>query len=92
MAVPVELPRLAADIDAALAHIGFAREEREFSPHLTLARSKVGTISAELRGAITKNSAQQFGLMNASTFHLVESRIKSTGPEYTTLESFSFIH
>ena len=92
MAAPAELPRLASDIDAAFADIGFAREEREFSPHLTLARSKAGTISAELRDAITKNSARQLGTMDASTFHLVESRIKSAGPEYTTLESFSFTH
>jgi len=92
MAAPAELPRLASDIDAAFADIGFAREEREFSPHLTLARSKAGTISAELRDAITKNSARQLGTMDASTFHLVESRIKSAGPEYTTLESCSFTH
>ncbi len=33
-----QLARLAADIDAAMAELGIRREEREFSPHLTLAR------------------------------------------------------
>ena len=32
------LAKLARDIDAAVAELGIPREEREFSPHLTLAR------------------------------------------------------
>ena len=34
-----ELAKLAGDVDAATATLGIPREEREFSPHLTLARS-----------------------------------------------------
>ena len=79
---------LAAGIEASLGAIGVPREEREFTPHLTLARSKQGTISPELHDAIKKYSVRQFGAMDASTFQLIESKIKSTGPEYTTLESF----
>jgi 2'-5' RNA ligase len=67
---------------------GFPREEREFTPHLTLARTKQGTISPRLRNAIEKHSTQEFGMTDASAFQLIESEIKSTGPEYTTLESF----
>lgn len=79
---------LAATIENVMAGAGFPREEREFAPHLTLARSKLGTISQPLRDAATKYSARQFGTMGASTFHLIESKLKSTGPSYTTLESF----
>ena len=35
---PQELPSLAGRIDAALRPLGFEPEQREFSPHLTLAR------------------------------------------------------
>jgi len=89
MDAPQSLVGLAAAVEAALAGVGFAREEREFTPHLTLARSKGATASPKLREAIATRLARQFGMMDASTFHVVESRIKSAGPEYTTLESFS---
>jgi 2'-5' RNA ligase len=88
MDAPQSLIGLAAAVEATLVGVGFAREEREFTPHLTLARSKNGTVSPQLREAIATLSAMQFGMMDASTFHLVESRLKSSGPEYTTLESF----
>ena len=82
------LPALAAAIDDALAKVGVPREERDFTPHLTLARSKRGKLSPELKQELARHSAGQFGGMSASAFRLVESRLKSTGAEYTTLESF----
>lgn len=66
-----------------------AREQREFSPHLTLARGKDGKLSSRLREAVAKPSSAVFGEISATSFHLVESKLKSTGAEYTTLESFS---
>ncbi len=88
MDAPQSLIGLVAAVEAVLAGAGFARGEREFRPHLTLARSTSATASPQLREAIATLPARQFGMMDASTFHLVESRIKSAGPEYTTLESF----
>jgi len=85
---PQRVLDLAAGVAVALAGVGFPHESREFAPHLTLARSKLGTISQTLRDAVTKYTARQFGTVNALTFHLIESSLKSTGPEYTTLESF----
>lgn len=82
------LPALVAAIDAALADVGVPREERSFTPHLTLARSKAGKIAPKLLEGLAKYSAREFGIMKASVFHLIESRLKSTGAEYTTLESF----
>jgi len=37
-----ELARLAAQVDGAVSELGIPREEREFSPHLTLARGGGG--------------------------------------------------
>jgi len=88
MKAPQSLPELAAAIEAALAKVGVPREEREFTPHLTLARSKAERIAPRLREGLAKHSTKEFGMMNASAFHLIESKLKSTGPEYTTLESF----
>jgi RNA 2',3'-cyclic 3'-phosphodiesterase len=88
MKAPQSLPALAAAIDTSLAKVGLAKEERELTPHLTLARSKAERIAPELREVLAKYSTREFGMTNASAFHLVESKLKSTGPEYTTLESF----
>jgi 2'-5' RNA ligase len=85
---PQSLPALAAAIDTSLAKVGVPKEERELTPHLTLARNKAGNIAPRLREVLAKYSAREFEMMNASAFHLVESKLKSTGPEYTTLESF----
>ncbi len=42
-----KLSRLQQDIDSALARLGFAKEERPFVPHLTLARIREGTSPQE---------------------------------------------
>ncbi|MBS1867074.1 MAG: RNA 2',3'-cyclic phosphodiesterase, partial [Acidobacteria bacterium] len=89
MSAPPSLTNLARAIDESLAQIGVAREEREFSPHLTLARGKDGRLTAALREAIAKHASSLFGEMSPTSFHLIESKLKSTGAEYTTLESFS---
>lgn len=86
---PPGLTELAHAVEESLANIQISREEREFSPHLTLARSKEGRILPRLSEAIAKREKNKFGEMTATSFHLIESKIKSTGAEYTTLESFS---
>jgi len=44
-----KLSRLQQNIDSALAVLGFAKEERPFVPHLTLARIREGASPAERR-------------------------------------------
>lgn len=89
MEAPPALAKLASDIENKLVAIGVPREERAFTPHLTLARNKEGRISEKLHAALSGHSTREFGTMNAAAFHLIESKLKSTGAEYTTLESFS---
>jgi RNA 2',3'-cyclic 3'-phosphodiesterase len=84
-----ELPTLAKNIDIELESVGFAREEREFTPHLTLARSKAGRVSARMSEALAGHAELDFGIILASEFHLIRSELKSTGALYTTLVSFS---
>jgi len=86
---PPELARLARDIDSALSQLGFPAEERAFSPHLTLARSKEGRIPQALLSAIQTQTQREFGGTLATHFHLVESKLRATGPEYCILASFA---
>jgi len=83
------LTTLAVSIEDALARIGMPREERAFAPHLTLARNKEERVSDKFRSALSSYTTRKFGTMNATAFHLVESKLKSTGAQYTTLEWFS---
>ena len=84
------LASLARDIDASLAKLEIPAEERAFTPHLTLARCEPQAISAALGAAIERDSTRDFGELRTNQFHLVESKLKPSGAEYTTLQSFVF--
>jgi RNA 2',3'-cyclic 3'-phosphodiesterase len=82
---------LAEDIDRGLHSLGFPLEERPFMPHLTLAHFNPPGLPPNLSAAAKQHSAQTFGSLVARDFHLVESKLKSTGAEYTTVQSFPFV-
>ena len=81
---------IVGDIDQAVHKLGFFLEERAFTPHLTLARFDPPGIQPSLRAAIGENHTRDFGVMTTREFHLIESKLKSAGAEYTTLRSFTF--
>ena len=85
-----ELGELAAAVDIALEAPGIPREERAFSPHLTLARFDEPRGLETLHAAIEKIGSLEFGTTIAKEFHLYESVLKRGGAEYTRLASFSF--
>lgn len=83
------LKTLAADIEGAMERCGIAREMREFSPHLTLARLE-RSLPEALRKAIAENAQREFGSLRTGEFHLMQSKLKPSGAEYTTLKTFPF--
>lgn len=89
--VSANLAQLASDIDRATEELGIPREQRPFSPHLTLARFEPLGLPEALRSAIQKNAKREFGSVAAKEFHLIESKLKPSGAEYTTLETFPFV-
>jgi 2'-5' RNA ligase len=84
------LPTLAADLEQSLEPLGFPREQRPFTPHLTLARFEPSRLHEKLRAFIQENTSRNFGSQVTSEFHLIESKLKSSGAEYTTLQTFRF--
>jgi 2'-5' RNA ligase len=95
------LPGLARDIDQSLEVLGFP-QEREFHPHLTLARNGSGRprrqrsdrppgAFAQLTGIVASSPAPEFGTMAARQFFLYESRLSSVGPSYSKLDSFDLV-
>ena len=84
------LSTLAAEVNRVLLPVGIPREEKAFVPHLTIARFKETRMSAGLRDEIEKRKSREFGTLAANEFHLIESKLKSSRAEYTTLRSFRF--
>jgi 2'-5' RNA ligase len=84
------LKTLAADIEEATKTLGIPGEQRPFSPHLTLARFDPPRLAEQLRSAIQENAGRDFGSLRTNQFHLIESKLKPSGAEYTTVESFPF--
>ena len=93
------LGKLASSLDEALSQAGFAREERLFRPHLTLARSGSGSPTPRrdeqpvagfraLVYLVEKNPPPDFGTMTASEFFLYESKLLPRGAQYTKLARF----
>lgn len=85
------LKKLAADIELATERLGIAREQRPFSPHLTLARFERRKLPEKLQTAVRENTTREFGALETNQFHLIESKLKPSGAEYTTLQSLSFV-
>jgi 2'-5' RNA ligase len=85
-----DLAALASAVDTALAALGIPREERAFSPHLTLARFDTPRGLEALHAAIEKGGHLEFGATTAQEFHLYQSILKPGGAEYTRLATFSF--
>jgi RNA 2',3'-cyclic 3'-phosphodiesterase len=99
---PPALPQLARSIERSLEDLGF-RQDRDFHPHLTLARSGSGRprprsfdrppgAFAQLASIVASSPAPEFGTMAAREFFLYESRLSPGGPSYYKLESFALAH
>ena len=84
------LKTIAANIDGPMEKLGIPREQRPFSPHLTLARFERPGLPEALRQAIAANMELAFGSLQTNEFHLIQSELRRSAAEYTTLERFQF--
>ena len=93
-----ELGALAAAVETSLESLGIAREQRAFSPHLTLARFETrrvagagsGLVLRALSETISAAGPLEFGSAVAKEFYLYQSVLKPGGAEYTRLATFRF--
>jgi 2'-5' RNA ligase len=84
------LADLARDTETALAALGIAKEERAYSPHLTLARIKTPGKQPALLQAVAKLPSLEFGSFTADRFYLYHSKTAPSGSVYTKLAEFPF--
>jgi 2'-5' RNA ligase len=96
-----ELGQLATSVDEATAKLGLPKEDRPFSPHLTLARGGGGSGSPRhkrgdgpnsqfeaIQNKLAKGSPVEFGNMVAREFVLYQSQLMAGGSRYTKIAVF----
>jgi 2'-5' RNA ligase len=76
------LAALAAEIGRRLAPLGYAPEDRPFSPHLTLGRARDGRGAAGVAGALAAAAAAEGVAWRAAELVLFESHLSPKGPRY----------
>jgi 2'-5' RNA ligase len=95
------LAELASKIEDSLAAIAIPKDQRAFSPHLTLARARDASGApgwrkgdkpnrqfAGLQEHLAKFPAPSFGTMTAHEFYLYRSKLSSKGSTYTKIARF----
>jgi RNA 2',3'-cyclic 3'-phosphodiesterase len=78
------LSALAASLEVSLEPLGFAREQRPFAPHLTLARVKAKP-PPSLRTLLERHAKTVFGTASVEEIELIRSEPGPDGSRYTVL-------
>ncbi len=72
-------------IDSELVSFGFAREERSFSPHLTIGRVRSPNKIPELMRRFAEFRDADFGSVEVTQIHIMKSELTAGGAEYSVL-------
>lgn len=88
LAAKGQLERLAGEIEARLEPLGIPREQRPYSPHLTLARLPQSGNNDNIRAVARERSALSFGELVAADFCLFQSELKPSGAQHTLLAAY----
>jgi len=90
-----KLSRLQQGIDSALAVLGFAKEERSFVPHLTLARIRQGASPLERRSfgeLVGSTTFEDKYPVEIEAIRLMRSQLTPAGAIYTCLSAVGLGH
>jgi 2'-5' RNA ligase len=90
-----KLSRLQQNIDSALAALGFAKEERPFVPHLTLARIREGTPPQDRRSfgeLVLSTIFEDKYHIKVEAISLMRSQLTPSGAIYTCLSMVRLGH
>ena len=87
---PAELGLLQRGIDAAAGRLGYAPEDREYSPHLTIGRVRPNASHSGLEalgGELASARVGTLGNLRVDAIHVFRSDLHPTGSIYTRLFS-----
>ncbi len=81
-----EIKRLQAEVEQGMEEMGFEREERGYTPHLTVGRLRSGKGKGEVAQALEAMQGCDLGTMEVREICLFRSQLKPTGAEYSKLK------
>jgi 2'-5' RNA ligase len=85
---PAALLAILRGVEAVTSRLGYASEERPFSPHLTIGRvgqNVSGTDLQQIRRALEGTSIGALGTFRVDAVHIFKSDLKPGGSVYTHL-------
>jgi 2'-5' RNA ligase len=77
-------------VEGTCAKLGFPRERKPFSAHITLGRQRSSHRAAVLADALAGAMDSEYGGFTVSAFTLFRSDLRPTGPVYTAAGTFPF--
>src|SRR5712692_9187014 len=80
-----ELCAIHDSLEIALLDLGFRREDRKYSPHITLGRVKSDRSTDNLASALAQQAGWKGGEIQVSEVLVMGSKLTPQGPEYTVL-------
>ena len=72
-------------VEKFMSGVGFRRENRPFSPHITIARVRSGRKRDEIANFLQHLIEEHFGTITVDKVRLKQSILSSLGPKYSTL-------
>jgi len=82
------LSQLQEQIEQEISSLGFEREARGFTPHLTLGRVKSPGGKEELLQKVEEDKGVKLGGFTVKSFYLFKSDLRPQGAVYTKLKTF----
>lgn len=81
-----EVRALHASLEEPLLKLGcYRREERQFTPHVTLGRMRGDESTEHLAAELLKKKDYQAGETHVNEVHVMSSELSATGPVYTVM-------
>jgi len=80
-----QIEQIYEQVESLSSGLGFRRENRPFSPHITIARVRSGRNRDETANFLQHLSDESFGTITVNKVRLKQSILSSAGPKYSTL-------
>ncbi len=80
-----QVEQIYEQVEKLLSGLGFRREHRPFSPHITIARVRSGRKRDEVARFLQRLTEESFGTITVDKIRLKQSILSSSGPKYSTL-------
>jgi len=85
-----KIEKIAEEINEKLSKLGFKKDKRKFSAHLTIGRVKTAKHKDKLLQILDKYKDFKFAEFEVKSIELKKSQLTPNGPVYTTLAEINF--